>query len=139
MALKKYNGSCHCGAVRFEADIDLAEGTNRCNCSLCTKSRSWFVLLPAERVRSISGADLQTQYQWTPPGKPGSFLHFQFCRICGVRTYGYADPEQGGNFAFVSVASLDDVGAEELAAAPIRTVDGRNDRFDRAPTDGRPL
>ena len=138
MALKTYSGSCHCGAVRFQADIDLSAGTARCNCSICTKARAWFVLVKADRVRLISGAEAQTEYQWTPPGQPHPVLHYLFCRTCGVRAFGRGELESlGGAFCFVSIASLDDADPDELAAAPIRYVDGRNNRFDQRPADTR--
>jgi len=134
MATKTYRGSCHCGDVRFEADIDLSAGSIRCNCSLCFKARAWFVTAPPEQVRLLAGGDSLTQYRWKPPGRSESHLTFQFCKRCGVRTFGLGEDR----FRFVNVAALE-VDPEELAAAPLRYVDGRNDRYDQPPKDTRLL
>jgi len=131
--LKTYQGSCHCGAVRFEADIDLAQGTGKCNCSICTKTRNWAALIKPEAFRLLSGADALSDYRFA--SKQGQHL---FCKHCGVRVYGTGDhPKVGGRMYAVAIATLDDVDADELAAAPVKYIDGRNDRFDQAPTDTR--
>ena len=45
----------------------------------------------------------------------------------------------GGKFYALAVATLDDVTTDQLAAAPLRFIDNRHDRFDRAPEDTRLL
>jgi hypothetical protein len=140
MGMKTYTGSCHCGAVRFEADIDLSAGVAKCNCSVCSKARAWFVVVSPEHVRLISGGDAQEAYEWVPPGHSGSNLTYQFCKRCGIRTFGLGKrgPSSGGGpFRFVNVAALDDADPNDLAAAPTRYVDGRSERYDRPPADTR--
>jgi hypothetical protein len=92
------------------------------------KARAWFVVAPPERVRLLAGADAQTEYQWVPQGRPAAFLHFRFCKKCGVRTFGLGgEPGQPGAFCFVNVAALDNVDPDELASAPVKYADGKHD------------
>ena len=140
MTLKTYSGACHCGAIRFEADVDIAEGTIKCNCTSCVKARSWLIVARADRFRLVAGAESQADYQWTPPGRAEPTVQFHFCKTCGVRTPARGELEaMCGVFYAVQVPLLDEVDPDELAAAPIHYVDGRHDRFDRPPADIRLL
>jgi hypothetical protein len=138
MALKTYSGSCHCGQIRFEADLDLNAGTVKCNCSGCTKARSWLIFVTADRFRLLAGKESQRNYQWTPPGRPAPTVEYHFCSSCGIRTPASGNIEAlGGAVYAIQVPLLDGVDSEELANAPLHYVDGRHDRFDRAPADTR--
>jgi hypothetical protein len=60
--------------------------------------------------RDSTGEDSMSAYQWTPPGKPGPFLTYRFCKTCGVRIYATGDAEfMGGKFYALAVATFDNV------------------------------
>ena len=84
MAKKTYKGSCHCKKIRFEADIDLAEGTAKCNCTSCFKRRWWSVRVQPESFRPLGGEQLMSGYK---AGQDKG--HTGFCTSCGVIPYGW--------------------------------------------------
>ena len=133
--LKTYHGSCHCGAVHFEADLDLAQGTGKCNCSICTKTRNWTVIIKPDAFRLISGEDALSEYRFG--SKQGQHL---FCRHCGVRSFERGHlKEIGGDYVSVKVACLDDVDPAELAAAPVKFANGRDNKWWEPPAETRHL
>lgn len=135
--LKTYRGSCHCGAVRFECELDLTQETSRCNCSMCAKTRFWKSVIPGDAFRLIEGEDMLTDYQ----NQSGPFaIHHLFCRRCGVKSFGRGYLEAlGGEFYGVNVACLDDATPQELAEAPVVYQDGRNNRWESPPAETRHL
>jgi hypothetical protein len=136
MPTKTFQGSCHCGRVKFEADIDLSRGTNKCNCTSCWKRRWWSIEVKPEAFRSLAGAEELSKY------RPGSAKgHGGFCEHCNVIPYGWVDAAEwnDGEYVSLNVACLDDLDPAELVAAPVRFLDGRNDSWWTVPAETRHL
>jgi hypothetical protein len=125
---KTYYGSCHCGAVRFEADIDLASSTYRCNCSICSRIRFWAAVIKPESFRLLSGESSLTKYLFN-----SMVNEHYFCKVCGVRSFGIGNPPNEGQVYGVNIGCIENTTPEELAASPIVYIDGKHDNWNSAP------
>ncbi len=124
-----YHGSCFCGAVAFEAEGDLAQGTMRCNCRFCRKMRYWEMRLPDPAgFRLVRGRDAVAE---TPRLQDdGVDMHHYFCARCGTRLWTEGNiAEMGGRFVMVCISALDDMPEAELIAAPVFYADGAQDNW----------
>jgi hypothetical protein len=124
----KHEGSCHCGAVRFEVSLEPGSKASRCNCSICTKlSLTGFIVKPEAFRLLTSDAEL---------------LHYEFghkvskrffCRHCGVHCYGSGFlAEIGGDFVSVNGNCLDDL---EPTTLEVIYWDGRHNNWQAGPSD----
>lgn len=126
--LKTYRGRCHCGAVTFEADLDLTQPSYRCNCSICRRTRFWPAVAMEGGFRLLSGESELTKYLFNR-----RVNEHWFCRHCGVRAFGIGTDTPIGRMYGVNLGCLEDVSDEELSRIPITYVDGLNEQWAQAP------
>ncbi|OQX31232.1 MAG: aldehyde-activating protein [Candidatus Sedimenticola endophacoides] len=76
-----YQGSCHCGAVRFAYEGETIERGLRCNCSICARKGAMMSseIIPPERLHIEAREGTLGLYQFGA----ATARHF-FCRECGI-------------------------------------------------------
>jgi hypothetical protein len=122
LSTNAHKGACHCGAVRFEAD--LVDGFNtirRCNCSFCRMRGAIAVSAKFGGVRILSGEEHLRSYRFNT----STAQHF-FCGECGIYTHHQrrSNPNEYG----VNVACLEGVSPFDFLTVPV--IDG-----ERHPSD----
>lgn len=119
-------GSCHCGAVRWQLDALPASAT-ACNCTAC---RRYGVLW----AYGHEGEDIRVEGPTTAYVR-GTALSFNFCPRCGGVTHWRALREDAEGRRRMAV-NLRMTEPGPVAALPIDHFDGL-DRWEDLPRDGR--
>jgi hypothetical protein len=126
IGVARYTGGCHCGAVRFAVELDLAEGAGRCNCSICTKIAPTSRIVKPAAFTLLSDETSLGVYEW---GAKTSRRFF--CPRCGIHCFGRGYlAEVGGDYVSVNVNCFDDVDPAELT---IVHWDGRHNNWQAGP------
>lgn len=130
MGQTRYLGSCHCKQLKFEANVDLEAGTGRCNCTYCFATRNWTVRGKPEDFKWISGETQASTYSF----RENSLNKHYFCKKCGTTICTIGDiPQTVGPYVSVRVSTLHGVTPEQLAALPIRYMDGLHEDWFHEP------
>lgn len=109
-------GGCHCGAVRFEADVARSVRLLSCNCSMCAKTGFLHLIVPHQHFRLLQGGDALSSYRFGT----GAAEHL-FCQTCGIRSF--YQPRSHPEAWSVDFRCLDDDHRLEYQVQPF---DGRN-------------
>ena len=108
-------GGCHCGAVRFEAEVDTGSGVE-CNCSYCAKAAPLLAFTTADRFRQTAGEDKLTDYRFNKM----TIAHL-FCSACGISAFGRGTAPGGQEMAAINLRCVDGI---DLAAVKRNPFDG---------------
>ena len=117
MTIGHYAGSCQCGAVAFEVDVDL-DNTITCNCSRCRRLGAVFAFAPKEAFTLTSGEGELTEYLFNRKQ-----IHHLFCRTCGIESFAFGAKPDGSQIVAINANCLDDVDARALCS---KSVDGKS-------------
>ena len=112
----KITGGCHCGEVRFEAEVPAAVEVLDCNCSICAKTGFRHLIVPHGNFTLLSGGDALTSYRFGT----GAADHL-FCGRCGVKSF--YQPRSHPESWSVNLNAVDDVSGLTITFS---VFDGRN-------------
>jgi hypothetical protein len=97
--MARLEGSCHCGAVRFEVTEDFS-AVRICHCTTCKKlsggAGTTNGRARTDTIRVLAGEELIRTYQ------PGEGTSKSFCSQCGSNLFGGGWPESESSSVRIS-------------------------------------
>ncbi len=112
----KIMGGCHCGKVRFEAEVPEAVDLLDCNCSICSATGFRHLIVPHVDFRLLTDAPALTSYRFGT----GAANHL-FCATCGIKSF--YQPRSHPDAWSLNWNALDDVTG---LTATVTAFDGRD-------------
>jgi hypothetical protein len=108
-----FDGSCHCGAVKFRVAAAIVELTT-CDCSLCAMRNPVMAKVPQRALNILQGDTALMRYEWNTRRAK----HY-FCSRCGIYVFHrkHAAPDHFG----INVSCLQDFDARSV---PVRKTQG---------------
>jgi hypothetical protein len=119
MAVSTHHGGCHCGAVRYQVDLDLEADAITCNCSMCGRAGTLLQFVPDAAFKLEQGESNLTDYQFNK-----HYIHHVFCKTCGIKPFARGTGPKGPMVA-INIRTLDDIDVF-AAAARAKPFDGKS-------------
>lgn len=116
--MKTYTGGCHCGAVRFEAALDLQKPVIGCNCSMCGRTGTLLAFIGQGDFKLLAGEDSLTDYQFNK-----HVIHHLFCKVCGIKSFARGTRPDGTPMVAVNARCL---GGVDVSSLTVMSYDGKN-------------
>ena len=112
-----YQGSCHCGRIRFEVEGEVDSGM-ACNCSMCSRRGSLLWFVPRDKLRLLTDEADAATYMFNK-----HVIRNRFCAHCGIHAFGEGVGPGGAQMAAVNLRTLEDF---DLESVPVKHFDGRS-------------
>lgn len=112
----KIKGGCHCGKVRFEAEVPKDVELLDCNCTICSATGFRHLMVPHADFTLLTDAAALTSYRFGT-----NAANHLFCATCGIKSF--YQPRSHPDAWSVNWNALDDVSGLK---ATVTAFDGRN-------------
>lgn len=113
----EYQGSCHCGGIRFRVEGDI-QGVIDCNCSMCRRKGSLLWFVPRANLTLETPTENLATYTFNR-----HVIKHHFCPTCGMHPFGEGTDREGNAMAAINIRCLDDI---DLDAISVTHFDGKS-------------
>jgi hypothetical protein len=104
-----FEGSCHCGAVKFTVDADLPTKAISCNCSICRRKGLLLSFFPADKFALVAGEGELTSYFFNTRK-----IEHRFCKVCGSQPFAFGKNPDGSEMRAINLRCVPSVNLEAL-------------------------